>query len=298
MVEILWSPAGHNLPSLGSKALVDVSDGDTPNVRMPIRMLSVDTPEVTARSDAGAERVDAEFAQLAVWIQNGDAPVSDAFAAYILPKLAGGGTLQLAQGKAASAFFKDQVAVRLARPGKPDRSLFIRTADAPFDNYGRLLAYVAPNYTKQEREQLPREQRTTFNLDLVASGWAAPFILYPSIPGELDLPLVINAAQAARDNGLGQHADPGSLPGYEYRMCEKLHDITKKLVVDGDNLSIGARLKWRSRYCADMTTRELRGPEGYMSIPEPHRLWIWPNDVRNAIGSLNLIPTGVGAATD
>ena len=43
-VQILWSPAGANMPSLGARALVDVTDGDTPNVRMPIRMLSVDTP--------------------------------------------------------------------------------------------------------------------------------------------------------------------------------------------------------------------------------------------------------------
>ena len=42
-VEILWTPAGQNLPSPGSRALVDVSDGDTPNIRMPVRMLSIDT---------------------------------------------------------------------------------------------------------------------------------------------------------------------------------------------------------------------------------------------------------------
>lgn len=62
-VQILWTPAGQNLPSLGSKALEDVSNGDTPNVRMPIRMLSIDTPEVTARSETGAQNVDAKFAE-------------------------------------------------------------------------------------------------------------------------------------------------------------------------------------------------------------------------------------------
>jgi hypothetical protein len=46
------------MPSLGARPLVDVTDGDTPNLRMPVRMLSVDTPEVTADTAAGAARID------------------------------------------------------------------------------------------------------------------------------------------------------------------------------------------------------------------------------------------------
>ncbi len=75
-IQILWTPAGHNMPSLGTKALSDITDGDTPNIRMPIRMLSIDTPEVTARSPNGAANVDDKFAQLAEWLKNGVAPVS------------------------------------------------------------------------------------------------------------------------------------------------------------------------------------------------------------------------------
>ena len=77
-VQVLWTPAGTHIPNLGAKALAGVSDGDTPNIRMPMRMLSVDTPEVTARSAAGAQKVDQKFAQLAAWIGNGTAPVSAA----------------------------------------------------------------------------------------------------------------------------------------------------------------------------------------------------------------------------
>ena len=43
-VQVLWSPAGATIPSLGDLALVDVHDGDTPSVRMSVRMLSIDTP--------------------------------------------------------------------------------------------------------------------------------------------------------------------------------------------------------------------------------------------------------------
>jgi len=57
-VQILWSPAGVTLSALDPLQLVDVTDGDTPNVRLPVRMLSVDTPEVTARTDQRAKAID------------------------------------------------------------------------------------------------------------------------------------------------------------------------------------------------------------------------------------------------
>jgi len=290
-ISILWQPAGFNLPSLGARALVDVSDGDTPNIRMPVRMLSVDTPEVTARSDAGAARVDAEFVQLAQWILDGVAPVTATFAAHILPKLdAMAGTRQYTQGKAASAWYKARVEARLRRPSGRRRNLFVRTADEKFDGYGRLLAYVAPNYSSRELKELTRKQRATFNLDLIESGHAAPFILFPSIPGELDMPMVLEAAVGAMQAGRGQYADPLSLPGYEYRMCEKLHDITKKLA-DGKTLSYRKRIAWRSRYAFDMRSRVIHGPEDYMAIPQPYRIWLWPQDVQAAMGALNLTPS-------
>lgn len=72
-------------------------------------------------------------------------------------------------------------------------------------------------------------------------------------------------------------------------MCEKLYGITKK-IVNGDDLSFPERLKWRSRYCADMRDRKLYTPENYFHIPEGYRIWIWPQDVQKAISMLNLIP--------
>ncbi len=293
-IEVLWSPAGHNLPSLGAKSLVDVSDGDTPNIRMPIRMLSIDTPEVTARSERGAERVDDKFKALATFIKQGVVPVSKAFRDYILPKLedVDAGTLQYEQGKEASAFHKDIVDKRLTKEGSTrKRKLFIRTADSPFDNYGRLLAYIAPSYSKSERNSMTRAERATFNLDLIGSGWAAPFILFPSIPGELDLSLFVDTAEQAKTSKRGQYANELSLPGYEYRMCEKLFKIAEKLD-RGDDLSFPEQLAWRSRYCADMSNRQLHGPEDYTKIPEQFRLWLWPDDVREAIAMLNLVPKG------
>ena len=291
-IQVLWSPAGARIPNLGARALVDVSDGDTPNIRMPIRMLSVDTPETTARSDGGAAKVDAKFQELAGWIRDGTAPVSRAFADYVLPKLETGaaGTLQYTQGKAASQWFNDRAAERLKRPGSSRRrNLFVSTADAPFDNYHRLLAYVAPSYSAKERASMSRQERATFNLDLIDSGWAAPFIVFPNIPGERDLPMYLAMAETARTAGRGQYGDPLSLPAYEYRMCEKLHGISAKLA-GRQSLSVKDRFAWRTRYAADLRNRTLHGPESYMSVPLEYRIWIWPDDVQRAIGALNLTP--------
>ncbi len=291
-VQILWTPAGENLPSLGARALVDVTDGDTPNIRMPVRMLSIDTPEVTAGSPSGACRVDDRFAELVKWMKTGIAPVSARYREYLLSKLDGlaAGSLQYEQGRQASVYYKALVEQRLTRPDSTRRrNLFVRRANESFDRYGRLLAYVAPSYSRSERDNMSRRERATFNLDLVDSGWAAPFVLFPSIPGELDLPLFLDSAEQAQAEGRGQYGSPNSLPAYEYRMCEKLYSITRKKV-EGVVLSWAEQLAWRSRYCADIRTRELFGPESYLGIPQPYRLWIWPADVQQAIGMLNLLP--------
>lgn len=297
-VQIFWAPAGASMPSLGARALVDVTDGDTPNLRMPVRMLSVDTPEVTARSARRASEIDEEFKQLAVWIHQGKAPIDPALAEFLLPKLETGhaGSLQFTQGQSASAFAKENIATRLARPGKEPRAIFIRQADSPFDSNNRLLAYVAPDYTAKERREIPKEKRPTFNLDLVAAGWAAPFVIYPSVPGTEDLTLLIQATADARAAGRGIWASAETLLAYEYRAMEKLFQITSKKV---NNLPLKVdERSWRERYCVDMRTRTLHGPEDYFNVDLEYRLWLWPQDLNEAIGRLNLTPARslVGAA--
>lgn len=290
-LQVLWQPAGDSLPARDARALVDISDGDTPNIRMPIRMLSVDTPEVTARTEERAAVVDAEFAQLAEWMLDGTAPISRPLAEVLAPKLATGkaGSLQLRLGGEASAFAKANTEARLTRPNGTRRNLFLRTADAPFDANHRMLAYVAPSFSTAELRTLTREQRATFNLDLVRAGWAATFVLYPSVPGELDLPLLVSAAARARESGLGMWAEADLLLAYEYRAMEKLHAVTKK-IAGGADLPGAERFGWRERYCADLRSRTLHGPEDYPGVPPEYRLWLWRADVPDAISRLNLVP--------
>lgn len=69
---------------------------------------------------------------------------------------------------------------------------------------------------------------------------------------------------------------------------EKLFQITREKV-NNQPLKVGER-SWRERYCADMRTRALRGPEDYFGIDPEYRLWIWPRNLRDAVGRLNLTP--------
>jgi hypothetical protein len=79
------------------------------------------------------------------------------------------------------------------------------------------------------------------------------------------------------------------LLAYEYRAMEKLHDITRR-IVDGADLSGSERFAWRERYCADLRSRVLHGPEDYVGIPPEYRLWLWRADVPDAMSRLNLVP--------
>jgi hypothetical protein len=167
--------------------------------------------------------------------------------------------------------------------------MFIRIADSPFDSNNRLLAYVAPDYTEKERREIPKEQRPTFNLDVVTAGFAASFVIYPSIPGAEDLALLVRAAATARAAGSGIWSSPETLLAYEYRAMEKLFQITRDIVNDKP-LKVHHR-SWRERYCVDMRSRILHGPEDYFGIDPEYRLWIWPVDLNQALARLNLTPT-------
>ncbi len=287
-LKIFWQPSGHELDHIGTKRLLDFTDGDTPNIRVPIRMLSIDTPE-TYRNPTNQDR---KFAKLVDWLQQGIAPIDPELSAYLTPRLATGdaGTRQEDQGNAAKAFIDDLANRRLNdRPGTGPRSLFVRVGEKPFDNYGRLLAYVAPSYSREERDTMTRRERATFNLDMVAAGWAAPFVLYPNIPNEFDLPILHTAAREAVEGDKGAWADPQILTGYEFRMLDRLFKVTED-IAEGRDVSRRRRYDWVTRYCADMTSGTLYPPQHYFKVAPENRLFIWPDDTRQAVADLNLVP--------
>lgn len=290
-VKIFWDPSGIELDSIGNKQYLRAADGDTPYISVSIRMLSIDTPEVHYPGATKPSRHDEKFAQLADWIEQGQAPVENGPASFLHPRLAAGavGTNHGGQGEKAKAFFQELVKQKLSQPNGKQRSIFVSTSDQPFDEYGRLLAYLAPNYSVEERASMTRKERATFNLLMVASGWAASFPIYPSLPRHNDLELLQEAGKWALENQKGAWADPLMLTGYEFRSAYRLYEITNKLV-KGQKLSSSQREAWIYRYCLDMTTREIFYPQDYYKVAPYNRIFIWPEDVNEAVANLNLLP--------
>lgn len=290
-VKIFWDPMGFELDSLGEKKYIRTTDGDTPYVSISIRMLSIDTPEVHYPGNLKPSTQDQNLAMLAGWMQDGKAPLSKGLAEYLRPKLATGtaGTLQERQGETATTVFENLLNEKLTEPNGSKRNVFLRAADQPFDQYGRLLAYMAPCYDYKELASMAYGERATFNLLMVESGWAASFPIYPSIPKHADLVMLWKAAKDAYNNNKGAWADSMMLTGYEYRMCVKLYKVTKRLV-EGESLSSGEKYGWIERFCADMTTREIFYPQDYYKVLPYNRIFVWPGDVSEAVGKMNLMP--------
>lgn len=293
-VQVFWDPSGFQLDALTDTNLVRLSDGDTPVVEMSIRMLSIDTPETRYESGTDVAVHDQPLQELGVLLQQGTLPVpiDVGLAQHLIPRLDDGqaGSRQLAQGTQAKQSLDTTVTARITRPNGTKRKLFLHTANgSPFDQYGRLLAYVAPNYTANERATMTPLQRATFNLLMVESGWAAPFPIFPSLPKFSDLVLFHTAAVDAHTNSRGIWAEPRVLTGYEFRMCVKLSQLVRKIAT-GVSVSAAERRGWIDRYCADMTTLKIYQPEEYYRVSPPNRLFIWPQDVNAAVAQLNLLP--------
>ncbi len=288
-VNIFWDPSGDELDSLGNKKLLRVTDGDTVHISTSIRMLGIDTPEKNYYGKPS--KYDADLDQLAGWMQSGQAPVDDGLAQYLHPKLAGGqaGTLQESHGNQASAMLTQLTQDRLSREERTKRKLYVKIAKPPFDRNMRLLAYVAPYYSPSERKLLTYDQRASFNYLMVQSGWAATFTIYPNIPAYEDLVMVRQAAREAIDQQRGAWGDSQMLTGYEFRMCVKLFQVTKK-VINGKKLSKRERSGWTTRYCADMTTRKVYYPQDYYKVAPCDRIFMWSADVNEAVSAMNLLP--------
>jgi len=290
-VKIFWDPMGFELESRGKHELLRSTDGDTPYISLPIRMLSIDTPEVHYPGNEKPSNWDARLVELANWIDQGKAPINNDLGKKLKPKLAHGkaGTLQLSQGKTATLKFVELLEQSLTKPSGSKRKLYLRSADESFDSYGRLLAYISPHYTKKELVSLSRLERATINLQMVKTGWAASFPIYPSLPRYTDLVFLQEAAKEAYENKHGAWSDPLMLTGYEYRMCVKLYKVTKK-IMNNETLSSNEKNSWVTRFCFDMITREVFFPQDYYKVKPYNRIFIWPQDLVEAVAKLNLLP--------
>ncbi len=298
-LSVFWQPAGINLDQLGTSqpsrdedGNAKISDGDTPKVEVSIRMLSMDTPEksVTARGLSKEEML-TFTPRLPNWFDSGLSPVPAPLAEHLRPLLERSTPIEnhWEQGAQATEVLRKAMSERLTKPGGGERALFLRAADERFDRYGRLLAYVAPSYEWEERRNMTRYDRRTFNFQMVELGWAPTLIIYPSIPGELDLPMLQSAARTAIEEQRGLWADELSILAYEYRMLEKLVLILQKQE-SSEEIKIPQWNGWITRYCADIETGLLYKPTEYFRVAPWNRIFIWRDDVREAVSTLNIRP--------
>ncbi|WP_157099756.1 hypothetical protein [Microbispora sp. ATCC PTA-5024] len=132
-----------------------------------------------------------------------------------------------AAGEAAAATHTSMMNSRLARPDGSQRNMAVIATGELVEAKGRLLAYTAPWFAGNAADPLPprdNPRRRTFNLDMVAQGWAALFLIYPSIPPAWDLNLLLAEVDTAWREQRGAWARAGAdlLLGYEYRALIKL----------------------------------------------------------------------------
>ncbi len=275
-----------NRRSATAKRLLRTSDGDTPVIEQPIRMVSIDTPEkaqYAGRAEIAQPKLDLCRQRLANSFYD-DLP--EALRNYLSSKLtADAAEKHIKAANDATNVFNDLLEERLTRPNGSKRRLATIPTGELIDGFGRLLAYVAPWYGGGQSDPVPPRddpRRYTFNLNMIASGWAAFFPIYPSLPSNRDFNLAIAAAETAWTEKRGAWAAYGEdlLLAYEYRACIKL--------ASADDPSKGIEKAFQ-RVCVDLRTLTIVGLYGFYDVPPCYRLWIWEEDLAAAIENLNLI---------
>jgi endonuclease YncB( thermonuclease family) len=265
--------------------LLRASDGDTLVVEQPIRMVSCDTPE-KAQYAGSPVVAQPKLDRCRERLENG---FYDALPAelrnYLIGKLAADAAARhIAAAVDASAHFDAIVATRLSRPDGRQRRVAVLPSGEIIDSYGRMLAYLAPWFDGPPADPLPpasSPERRTFNLDMIADGWAAFFPIYPSLPRLPDMRLAVTAAEGARDGRLGAWEEyrEDLLLGYEYRMCIKLAMAATGAEGIADAFE---------RVCVDLRTLRIVGKFGFPAVPPSLRLWVWEDDLAEARVALGL----------
>jgi endonuclease YncB( thermonuclease family) len=269
------------------RQLARTSDGDTPVIDQPVRMVSVDTPE--KQHYAGLPpTAQTKLDRCRQRLQDGtyDA-LPDGLREYLVGRLtADAAERHIAAGLGASAAFEALQDQRLTKPDGSRRRVAVIPTGEFNDRYGRLLAYLAPWFAGPPNDPLlPRDapERRTFNLDMVDSGSGALFLIYPSLPQNDDLNLLLESAEAAWDERRGAWAAFGEdlLLGYEFRAAIKLGvaELEDPAAVIADAYQ---------RLCVDLRDLSLVGKFDYFQVPPSKRLWIWEVDLATATRDLAL----------
>lgn len=265
------------------RRLLSYSDGDTPAIEQPVRMVSCDTPEKSSYA-GGPVLAQQKLDRCRQRLESGEyAELPEKLRAYLVKRLGPDSAKHhIAAGQLASDYFGKLLAERLHDPDKKaPRKLALIPTGQLLDDYGRLLAYFSPYFANAELPDKADPRRTTFNLLMIESGWAAFFPIYPSLPGNADLARACAAAQAAWDKKRGPWKTYGRefLLAYEYRLCIKL--------AEAKTAKAGLKAAF-PRACVDLRTNQDVGRYGFHEVPPPYRLWYWLSDAKSARRDLGL----------
>jgi endonuclease YncB( thermonuclease family) len=262
--------------ALGDKPRwVSATDGDTPSLELPVRMLGMDAPELHY-GGATAANPGKHDAALKGFLAGAGKDLDVGLKAYLAGRLGDKAcTSQITAGAAAYQRFQEIVAKRLDRGtgknGKPltPRHIFSMVSNEVFDRYGRMLAYLNASYAKQELSESPAGKRPTFNLQMLREGQAVSLVIYPNIPKPADLALVQTGVRNARTGKLGMWADDSRvLLPYEFRW-----------IVD----TIAKKRNGPDRYCADISSGRLYQPQQYYKVLPEDRLFFYAQDFTEAV---------------
>jgi endonuclease YncB( thermonuclease family) len=269
-------PLAEKLKGSDDAMWVSATDGDTPKVALPIRMLGMDAPEYHYQG-ADQENPGKFDAAMRGFLVGAGSQLDAGLRAYLEPRLKGKPcTRQIRAGEKALRHFEALKRQRLD-PGqrhnekrKTERRLYIMVAQEVFDKHGRMLAYINASYNQAERKAIPPAERPTFNLQMMQEGQAVSLLIYPNIPKASDLELVQKAVSEARTapKGFWQAGQDRVLLPYEFRW-----------IVDTIQ---GARMG-PDRYCGDILSGKLFPPQSYHLVWPENRLFFRAEHLKEAL---------------
>lgn len=267
------------------KKLSRVSDGDTPVIEQPIRMVSCDTPEkagYAGKPEVSQPKLDKCRERL----ENGFYDeLPQRLRQYLIRKLTPDAAQRhIEAGNEATNVFNTILEERLTQSNGTKRNVAVIPTGEIIDRYGRLLAYLAPWFSGSKTDPRPLRDdpaRRTLNLDMIENGWAAFFPIYPSLPSNEDMNLAIRAAELAwqEQKGMWKAYGRDLLLGYEFRACIKLGTAR--------TAALGLSLAFQ-RICVDLRNLKTVGKYGFYRVPPCYRLWVWGEDIDKAQQDLSL----------
>jgi endonuclease YncB( thermonuclease family) len=145
-----------------------------------------------------------------------------------------------------------------------EEELTVSFRDQVLDRYGRPLVYL---FRRDNQESC-----NSYNVELVRSGWAIPYFIYPNAvsfteEGEWEydiIRLLQDASIDAREENLG--------------VWPYIHDILIPM-----ELRFLTRRELPTKYCADVQNNLLYPPQQYYRVPIENRLFFYEKDVIAAL---------------